>query len=243
MDIYSKTRGVFPVDYELGRVVSKYRQERRKQVLNVVKHQVVKIVCSDGNGDCVGFFNAFFYLDTEPLLLTAGHIVGWNGATVYTAVLQQRTESELCVQLGQPIKVGAEAGMQHTAQGVAFMSRQPDIAVFRCPQQPPVPPRCSAALIAATGDDFYSVGYKGVDEAQLVFSEGTITSVGLSGMVLSGCIDESFSGAPVFNSDGYLVGMVQGGDGTAIMQVNMVPTYTIHHFLQTGEPVLPGLRG
>ncbi len=233
----------FPVDYEMGRAMSKYQEVRRKHVHEAVRNLVVKVICLDSGNNCVGFFNGFFYHDTEPLLITSGHIVEWNGATEYAAVFYQGTASEERVSLGKPIKVGAAAGMKNTPQGVAYMAREPDVAVFRISQQPPHPHRVAAA-VAAVGDDVYSVGFKGVSEAALVFSEGIVTSLGLAGMSISAYADEGFSGAPVFNGDGRLVGMVQGinGDSTRTLQVNTVPSLTIHNFLKHVTPELPGLE-
>lgn len=235
MDDYNMKRGAmnFPVDYELGAAVARHYEARRKSVYNACKNYVVKIICFTDDDKQCGFFNGFFYHDTAPYILTCGHIVRFEGATKYKALLFHGTSMEQQLDL-QLTKHGQE---------VKHMQFVPDVAVFTysC-GQPLHPPRPFAAT-ATVGDTVYVAGFKGCDEPQLVFSEGMVSYSGMGGMTITTYADNGFSGCPVFNMDGFIVGMVAGGDGLTIKQVNTVPALTIHGWLISSDPVCPGLKG
>lgn len=249
MDAYNKLRGAmgFPVDYELGAAISKHHEFRRKAVYEATKNFVVKITCykaENGIGlkPC-GFFNGFFYNTDTPLVLTSGHIDGFNGASHYKASFFYATSHWYECDL-QLVKTGPSIGQQTTSDGKVFNAHDPDVAVFSCDQSslPPHPPRPFAAP-ATVGDTVYVVGFKGIDEAQLTFSEGVVSYQSVSSMTVTAYADAGFSGCPVLNMDGFLVGMVVAGDGFAIKQVKILPAQLLHAVLVISEPVLPGLSG
>ena len=250
-DIFRSAMG-FPVDVELRRALGLYAANKRKAVYEACKTFVVKLLCyRDENGveQLCGFFNGFFYHDSEPLILTSGHILNYNGATKYVASLMHGTAMQQQVTL-EFVKAGNHAGCfskqgrDGTGTDILFEMRTPDIAVFKSPfQLPHVPHPC--ATVATVGEAALSVGFKGIPEEVLMIDEGVVSSMGMAGMTITTYADDGFSGCPVLNADGMFIGMVQGGDGQTIQQVNTIPAQTIHDFLVSSawDPPCPGFRG
>jgi len=231
------------LDLELGRTLAKHLENRRKMVFEISKHLVVKIVCvkpaADGILRTRAFFNGFYYHEAEPLIITVGHIDGFAGATRYFAMFPDGTHRELIIKKsGQPI------GECRTRDDIPFWGHNPDVAIMEY-IQPPAHNSYARAATACVGDTVFVIGFKGCEDAQLVFSEGTVSTSVIDGMTITGYADNGFSGSPIFNADGFVVGMVMGGEGHTILQVNVVPALTIQQLLQSSEAPgpLPGLSG
>jgi hypothetical protein len=60
------------------------------------------------------------------------------------------------------------------------------------------------------GATAHIVGFKGTDEPQLSIFDGTVSYVpaAADAMLLTAYADNGLSGSPVFNGDGYIIGMV-----------------------------------
>jgi hypothetical protein len=237
----------FPVNYELGRAVSDNMAEmKRKAIYEGCKNYVVKLICLDTFGNTCGFFNGFMYCSDEPLILTSGHMINFNGATRYQATFFQGTACEQRVEL-QLVKTGFP--IAHTSSnGTPCVVYNPDTALFKYDAKaiPPHPLRPYAAQ-ASVGDTVFIAGFKGKEEPQLSFSDGIVSWIGWSKntteMHVTAYADNGYSGSPVFNADGYVIGMVKGGDGHTIKQVVVVPVANIHQWLGASEPVQPGFKG
>jgi len=215
----------FPVDYEMGRALQAHGQSRSEALYNATKAYVVKLVCKDAAGGECGFFNGFFYHDFEPYIVTTAHIIGFEGANQYVAMLFDGT----CLS-------------EQIVLEVVKSNPAMDVAVFRSAARLPHPP-CSQAAVVGISDTVYVVGFKARPEAQLMFNEGRVTHVSVDGtFTTSAYADAGFSGAPVFNMDGYFVGMVKSGDGRVILQPVCVGAISIHGALISEPHPLPGLH-
>ena len=63
MDPYDKLRGSmgFPIDLELDRAMSTYKEKKLVAIYKGCENYVVKLRCCSENGTIKGFFNGFFY--------------------------------------------------------------------------------------------------------------------------------------------------------------------------------------
>jgi len=233
----------FSIDYELGRSMSTLSESRGKAIFQGCKNYVVKLIaCKPGpeGGPLVecGFFNGFFYNDKEPLILTCGHIDGWNGATSYYALLYHGTPMEQRLDV-EFIKVGSETGPQQAPDGTWFKGHEPDLALLKASGQPAHPPRPFAAQVT-TGDTVFVIGFKGKNEAQLTFDQGIVAYRGMQEMLLTGYAENGFSGCPVISFDGFFAGMVVGCDGYTVKHTKAISAEIIHSWLQGGDAKFPG---
>jgi hypothetical protein len=225
-DDYIRRRGAmgFPVDYELGLAHSRVADTWRQHIYAVSKIFVIKISC-ESSGQEKGFFNGFLYCENAPYVITTGHIMALQDVTRYVASTfdgTQVTSFELTPKV-------------HSLNA-------PDLAVFEYKCE--VPPHTIRPLPAevVVGQTVYIVGFKGMEEPQLTFTDGIVAHYNPFVDPLISCTayaDNGFSGSPVFNIYGFLVGMVQGYQGTTIHQVKLVPALEIHKFLQSNN--MPGL--
>ncbi|PNH00908.1 hypothetical protein TSOC_013245 [Tetrabaena socialis] len=111
--------------------------------------------------------------------------------------------------------------------------------------QPAHPPRPHGS-VAATGDSAYVIGFAGLE---LSLKSGTVSSVGFMGgatspfgsFTIDTYAEPGYSGSPILNMDGFLIGMVQAGlHGSK--QVTAIPAQGINVFLQTCGDALPGIK-
>jgi len=232
-----------PVDYELGRDIGT-DERKRKAIFEGCKDYVFKLVCEEG-GVVKGHFNGFMYTNEPPLILTSGHIMNYNGCSKYFACFYQGTEQADRVEL-QLLKAGLHQGTEQTSSGLTINEYSPDAAVFKFAPGSSVPlvsaPRPFAAT-ASVGDTAFIVGFKAKDEPQLSFSEGVVSYSGVTVLHTTAYADNGYSGSPVFNNDGFVIGMVQGDEGTTTKQVTAVPATVLHSWLSMLPPSCPGFSG
>lgn len=76
---------------------------------------------------------------------------------------------------------------------------------------------------------------------QLSFSRGTVSSAAAGAMTITAhAADIGFSGGPVVDVDGALVGVVKGPVGTTMLAVGITPVHDLHTYLLCAG--LPGLQ-
>lgn len=245
MDAYNRARLMmgFPVEFEHGRSTAELTEKRSKQLLARAKSLLVQLICLDENGTRVGALNGTFYLGggQEPLVLTTAHVLGWGGAVKYVAAFTSEDNVPHTVDLELCKSGPINPNLVATAPQANEYS--PDLAVFRCkvdvhdmPQlAPPLPP-----TVPTVGDITYIAAYEGVDRV-LSFTDGIVSSASLDKYTTTAYADSGYSGAPVIDMRGFLLGIVLRGFGVTIQQVSFVPANIIHAFLQSGQPQLPGL--
>ncbi|GAX78990.1 hypothetical protein CEUSTIGMA_g6430.t1 [Chlamydomonas eustigma] len=219
MDPYEKWRGSLGYPIDLGHAVNKYKDMKLKAIYEGSRSNVVKLVCSKG------------------------HISGFDNADKYEALFFHGTEFEKSCELTL-LHVGMFIRQDVSNTGCCFNVYSPDVAVLKCPDDVDVQtghsPRPFAEQVYQ-GASVCIVGYKGVDEPQLSISDGIVSFVGLDIMHVTANADNGYSGSPVLSAQGYVVGMVKGGVGTTIKQVEVVAVKTIHDFLISKG--LPGFKG
>eukprot|EP00955_Chlamydomonas_euryale_P108253 365832-Chlamydomonas_euryale.AAC.8 len=193
MDPYDKLRGSmgFHVDYEKGLAFNTCKETKLKAIYEGCKSYVVNLVCS--RGDETGFFNGFFYNDSN-LVLTSGHISGWNGADKYEALYFQGTTLERRCEL-KLLHLGSFVRQEISDTGTPFNVRKgkegtkagkgqdetSDVTVLECPDVPSHPPRPYAEQ-GHPGASVCVVGFKGVEEPQLSICDGVVSYTGLNVM-------------------------------------------------------------
>lgn len=239
MNSYGRLLGSmgYPIDFaqagaELGRAMSNFQETKRKSIYEACKNYVVKLVCTNECGAEIGFFKGFMYCDQKPFILTSGHIVGFNNAKEYHALFFQGTSMERKCKM-ELLHTGTFVRDTTTPAGVPVKVYRPDVALFKCDELPPHPPRPCAAQ-ASVGDTVFIVGFKGTDEPQLSLSEGVVSYHGMDDMHVTAHADDGYSGSPVLSSHGFVLGMVKGGLGSTIKQVEVVSAKTIHDWLGAG---------
>ena len=112
--------------------------------------------------------------------------------------------------------------------------------LFTCDHVPPHPHR-PLARACGVGDIAYVVGFKGKAEHQLSFIDVVVSYLGLREMTITSHADNGYTGCPVFDLDGFLIGMVKGGQCQTMWEVVVVPSATIDALLLQSPPA-PGLR-
>lgn len=126
------TAGCIPVDLELSKNLAEQSATGGKAIFEGCKNFVVKLVaCKPGLTDTdppieCGFFTGFFYTDEDPVILTCGHVDGFDGATAYQALLYPGTPLEVRLDL-ELVKAGWPTGPQHTKDGIPFNGHAPDL--------------------------------------------------------------------------------------------------------------------
>lgn len=245
MDPYNKARLMIglPVEYELGRSTAELMETRSKQLLARANSLLVQLICMNAVDKRVGTFNGVFYLGggQDPLILTTAHVLGWGGAVKYQAAFS--SEDNTAHTIGLELLKSGSIILNQPATAPQAHEFSPDLAVFRCnvqtsdmpPLGPPLPP-----AVAAIGDFTYIMAYEG-ESRGLNLSNGIVSSASFDKYTTTAYADHGYSGAPVIDMRGFLLGIVQRGFGVAIKQVTFVPSATIHAFLQSGSPQLPGL--
>jgi len=206
INAYDKLRGSmgFPIDAEVGSALAKRHSSKLKVIYEACKCYVVKLQAIGPTN--TSFFNGFFYSESD-VILTAGHILGFNGASKYTAVFNKGTSQEATYEL-EHVCVGSFKADAVTGTNIPYKVFAPDVAVFRCPYVPPHSPRPFAALVSP-GDQVCVVGFNCMDEAQLSISDGIVSFGAMEALYITAHADDGYSGSPVLSTDGYMVGMVR----------------------------------
>eukprot|EP00798_Chlamydomonas_sp_ICE-L_P031010 gene31010-biopygen5611 len=208
--------GVDPVD--VGAAVEMLDQA----VYAKVSPLVVKLLGFSQDGSLVGQFSGFMH---GEVIVAARHMQGFCGKP-----------------LGS------------TSPAVAFKARYPtdgfeeDLEVVA-----PSPPGNVPDLILLKGSrsatslwstdleimaSVYALGYTGTENKPSC-SKGSLSSTMPGSVAITAHADDGFSGGPVVDKHGRLMGVVKGALGTTIMRIGITPNYDLHtYLLQAGYPGL-----
>eukprot|EP00798_Chlamydomonas_sp_ICE-L_P032345 gene32345-biopygen13825 len=208
--------GVDPVD--VGAAVEMLDQA----VYAKVSPLVVKLLGFSQDGSLVGQFSGFMH---GEVIVAAGHMQGFCGKP-----------------LGS------------TSPAVAFKARYPtdgfeeDLEVVA-----PSPPGNVPDLILLKGSrsatslwstdleimaSVYALGYTGTENKPSC-SKGSLSSTMPGSVAITAHADDRFSGGPVVDKHGRLLGVVKGALGTTIMRIGITPNYDLHTYLLQAR--YPGL--
>ncbi|GAX86670.1 hypothetical protein CEUSTIGMA_g14078.t1, partial [Chlamydomonas eustigma] len=94
------------------------------------------------------------------------------------------------------------------------------------------------AAICVAGDVAYVAGFP-PESTQVCFSKGMIGSMTFSSMIVNAHADNGWSGGPVVNRRGRLVGVMQQGLGATIKRPDAISATRLHDFLFMNN--VPGL--
>lgn len=181
---------------------------------------VVKLLGFSEDGSPAGQFSGFMH---GEVIVAAGHMQGFSGKP---------------------------PGSTHAA--VAFKVRYPtdgfeeDVEVVAPPPSGNVPDLMllkgtrSAARLGATDlanmPSVYAFGYTGAENKPSC-SKGSLSSSMPGAVAITAHADDGFSGGPVVDKHGRLLGVVKGPRGSTIMRVGITPNYDLHtYLLQAGYP-------
>ena len=183
---------------------------------------VVKLLGFSLDGSPAGQFSGFMHGD---VIVAAGHMQGFSGKPPGS-----------------------------TPQAVAFKVRYPtdgfeeDVDVVALPPPGNVPDLMllkgsrSAMRLGATDlanmASVYAFGYTGAENKPSC-SKGSLSSSMPGAVAITSHADDGFSGGPVVDKHGRLLGVVKGPLGPTIMHVGITPNYDLHtYLLQAGYPGL-----
>mmetsp|Transcript_8089 Transcript_8089/g.23205 ORF Transcript_8089/g.23205 Transcript_8089/m.23205 type:complete len:244 (-) Transcript_8089:145-876(-) len=231
MTAYNNARRMagFPVDYELEQDIAELPEKRGKQLLQRAQHLVPQLLGYDAKGKVTITLNGVFYLGggQDPFVLTTAHIIDWGGAETYKA--RVNTEGGLTGLIDMELLKAGEKMVDVLVANPQAHEYFPDVAVFKCLQQPPMLPPPMPAKPSFLGDICYILAYTG--DRQLNFSCGMVSSVSVNLCTTTAYADSGFSGAPVVDQRGCLLGLVTRGHGNSNKQVSFLPVTLIQGYL------------
>ena len=187
-----------------------------KHMFNNTRPLLVKIYALSNDGGSVGEFSGFLYSGSDDVVVTAGHTVGYNNSgkdRKFRARYDDGFEEDLVLLKCAPDNV-------------------PDIAIFRGSRRAP---RTLIGMGWSTGDTVYAFGFTAL-YSDPGFSRGIVSSSTVGRVAINAHADNGYSGGPVLNSRGQLVGIIKGSIDATTMQVGITPAVDLHTLLlQSGQ--------
>lgn len=232
----------YKIDGELGKMIGTAEETRSKEIFGQLEVIACKIVLKgldpETNEDRICFFNGYFYSPEKNLIITSGHLVGFNGlinpkyyywhiprgsAVVRTVYEMEVVKSVTDATLLKPIYEEDREGFSIDREYYGSL-----IAV-------------STGI--TPGTRVYIVAYLPTDKTTQIYSHGIVNCVSHGGSCFTtdASCDHGWSGAPVFTALGELAGMVEQGVGHAIVRTECIGSDKVDSFLTMVEPRLPGL--
>ncbi len=129
-------------------------------------------------------------------------------------------------------------GFEEPVQRIRYTANNfPDVAIMRGSRRAPF---SLGGMPCIPGDTVYALGYSN-DFMTPCFSKGNVVNGTIGSVAVTSHADHGYSGGPVINCEGRLVGIIKGPLGNRILQVGLTPAQDVHTFLiQAGEPGLTG---
>ncbi|PNH01629.1 hypothetical protein TSOC_012469, partial [Tetrabaena socialis] len=200
--------------------ISQAMQLHDKHVYNNMCPLLVKIYASSRTGQPAGEFSGFLYSSSSPAIVSAGHMVGFSGDPPGTGPSAEVFKARYFDGFEEDVQV-----LKAAANSV------PDVAILRGSRPAP---RSLLGMPCSTGGTVFSP----ISNTPC-FSKGIVSNDMVGSMAITAHADRGYSGGPVVDVHGQLVGIIKGGLGTATMQVGITPAADVHTFLlQSGQPGL-----
>ncbi|PNH09128.1 hypothetical protein TSOC_004249 [Tetrabaena socialis] len=204
--------------------ISQAMQLHDKHVYDNMCPFLVKIYASSRSGQPAGEFSGFLYNSSSPAIVSAGHMVGFSGDPPGTGPSAEVFKARYFDGFEEDVEV-----LKAAANSV------PDVAILRGSRPAP---RSLLGVMCSTGDTVYALGFSPKFNNPR-FSKGIVSSGTVGSVAITAHADNGYSGGPVVNVHGQLVGIIKGGLGTSILQVGITPAEAVHGFLlKSGQPGL-----
>ncbi|EFJ39319.1 hypothetical protein VOLCADRAFT_101114 [Volvox carteri f. nagariensis] len=200
-------------------------QHHDKQIFIKYRPLLVKIYGASNDGTPAGEFSGFLYSQAAEIIVTAGHIVGFSGVGP-----QGRGPP------AEKFRARYEDGFEEDVMLVNHVPNNvPDIAILRGSRRAP---HSLLGDLCSTGDIVYAFGFSTFFPSPS-FSKGMVSSTRVGQVAITAHADNGYSGGPVLDCRGQLVGLIKGSIGTTIIQVGITPAVDLHTvLLQWGQPGL-----
>jgi hypothetical protein len=178
--------------------------------------QVVKIHGFSMEGRPTGQFSGFIH---GSVIVAAGHMLGFGEPPAMSFKVTYPTD-----------------GFQEAVQVVAqpMPGNVPDLMLLRGTRTGMAFQPAGLAPMSTV----YAFGYTG-NESTPSCSKGSVANTTPGAVAITAHADNGFSGGPVVDMHGRLMGVVQGSLGSTIMRVGVTPSYDLHtYLLQSRQPGL-----
>ena len=218
--------GVDPIEF------MNMQEDFDKQLLAKLEPNMVKLYGMDDAMQPVMECSGFLYT-AEPYIMTAGHAYLWgkraaddkkavpasSGATSFRAVYHDGTSEPVSVAVKPNPSICDAMLLQGTRPG---------------------PPDLHARAVASRGDIIYVAGFP-PGSIQVCISKGMLSATSFDSWFVTAHADSGWSGGPVVNKFGQLMGLVELGSGVHQKMVRVVPAQSLHIFSRfSGMPSLLG---
>ncbi|KAG2442250.1 hypothetical protein HYH02_009734 [Chlamydomonas schloesseri] len=195
-----------------------------KQVFDTICPLLVKICAFSRAGAPAGEFSGFQYSTSSNLIVSAAHMVGFSGLPPGSAPRAEVFKARYADGFEEEVEVLNSAANQ-----------QPDIVILRGSRPAPCPlvgAHCNA------GDTVYALGFS-PHSTSPCFSKGIVSCSKIGSIAITAHTGNGYSGGPVVNIRGQLVGVIRGSLGAMVLQVDVTPAEHVHVLLlQSRQPGL-----
>ncbi|GFR43069.1 hypothetical protein Agub_g4076 [Astrephomene gubernaculifera] len=197
---------------------------RGKQLYERMCPLLVKIYARSQDGQPAGEFSGFLYSSSCDSIISAAHIVGHTGNPPGSGPPAELFKARYFDGFEEDVEVLKSAP-----------NNLPDVAILRGSRRAP---RSLGGMLCSKGETVYAFGFS-LSVIAPCISNGVLSNDGVARMTIAIHADSGYLGGPVVNVHGKLVGIINGGLGTAAMQVVLTPGADVHTFLlQSGQPGL-----
>lgn len=228
MDAYNMKRihigldvGVDPIEF------MNMQEDFDKQLLAKLEPNMVKVYGMDDAMQTIMECSGFLY-NEEPNIMTSGHayLFGKRAATGDIPASSGATSFRVVYHDGSSESVSVAA------------KPMPQIDAMILHGTRPGPNDQHALAMASRGDIVYVAGYP-PDTTQVCISKGMLSATTFDSWFVTAHADSGWSGGPVVNKFGKLIGLVELGAGVHQKMVRVVPAQSLHIFARFNG--MPGL--
>lgn len=201
-------------------------QEQDKGVLARIGTCMVKLTGFAADGSPASYGSGFLYTQDDNLIVTCDHV------RHFSQPQQPHEQHDVSV-----FKAMYPDGMEEEVQVLTPPQAVIDIMLLRGSRRAP---RNMLAALPTTGDTAYVAGFP-PESTSVCYSKGIIGSTSHADITVDAHADNGWSGGPVVNNFGRLVGVIKRGAGATIKRPLAISPTLLHAFLL--ENHAPGLCG
>ncbi len=192
-------------------------EEQDKRVLASLEPRMVKLTGFDAHGNIVQHASGFLYSTEAALIITCSHVRYYS--------LPHEHPSQLEVA-----RFRARYAIDSTEEDVVVVTTpNPGMDLMLLSGTRPAASNFLAALVAK-GDTAYVAGYP-PESTELCYSKGMVGLATHLSFTVDADVDNGWSGGPVANKRGHLVGVMQQGLGSTIKRPDAINVSRLHEFV------------